>query len=286
MIHFTGSCEGLDTSKFGGIFPDECLLVFDNLGYNNPLEHKVYLFLQEPDIICPSHTEEVIKSAWKYEYIYTFNAKILAMFPKKSIKWPGNYATVKPSNEIKNFLISGWASTKIWNNASGHLLRLEIYNKQLQLPSNCIFFRSSNRNADGGPPLEEITLGQNPLLGSNFLGGGKQCLFEGFQFSIILENSQQENYFTEKIIDCLITKTIPLYWGCPNISEFFDTTGWLFFENFETLLQQVSTIDETYYSRYMNTINKNYNLAMKRSNFYHNIIRVHTLHHNDLQMGH
>jgi len=283
MIHTAGTCQGIDTSKFGDIFPDECLLVFDDIWYPLP-ECKAYLFLQEPDIICPCHTEEAIKVAHRYEKIFTFNSKILGLFPEKTIKWSGNYATVKPSNEIKKFLISGWASTKIYNNAPGHLLRLEIYNKQLQLPFNCTFFRSSSRNADGGPPLEEIIF--NPLLGSDFLGGGKQCLFEGFQFSIILENSQQENYFTEKIIDCLITKTIPLYWGCPNISEFFDTTGWLFFENFETLLQQVSTIDDMYYSRYMDTINKNYNLAQKKSNFYHNIIRVHTSHHNDLRMGH
>jgi hypothetical protein len=39
--------------------------------------------------------------------------------------------------------------------------------------------------------------------------------------SICIENSAQENYFTEKVIDCLLAWTMPLYWGCPNIGNFF-----------------------------------------------------------------
>ena len=50
-------------------------------------------------------------------------------------------------------------------------------------------------------------------------------------YSIAIESSQEINYFTEKLIDCLITKTIPVYWGCPNISEFFDTSYWVDMSN-------------------------------------------------------
>lgn len=274
MIHLAGTCAGIDSSKFINFLPDDCVLVFDDVWYCDPLGRKLYLILQEPDIICPYHTNEAIKNIDKYEHVYTFNSKILLLFPNKTTIYLGNYATVQLLTDAnKKFSISGWASTKIYNNAPGHLLRLDIYNKQLQLPY-CKFFRSSSRNADNGPPLEEIVQGQNPLLGPDFLGGGKSCLFDEFQFSIIIENSQQENYFTEKIIDCLITKTIPIYWGCPNISEFFDTTGWLFFDSFESLLQEIHKLDETYYKKFINIINKNYQLAFKKKDFYNNILHI------------
>jgi len=39
--------------------------------------------------------------------------------------------------------------------------------------------------------------------------------------SICIENSAQANYFTEKIIDALLAWCMPLYWGCPNIDDFF-----------------------------------------------------------------
>ena len=274
MIHLAGTCAGVDSSKFINFLPDDCVLVFDDVWYCDPFDRKLYLVLQEPDIICPYHTDEAIRVMDKFEHVYTFNSKILLLFPNKTTRYLGNYATVQLNQSTnKKFSISGWASTKIYNNTPGHHLRLDIYMKQLQLPY-CKFFRSSNRNADGGPPLKEIVQGHNPLLGPDFLGGGKNCLFDDFQFSIVIENSQQENYFTEKIIDCLITKTIPIYWGCPNISDFFDTTGWLFFDSFEILLQQIQNLDETYYEKFINIINKNYQLALKNKNFYDNIFHI------------
>lgn len=42
-----------------------------------------------------------------------------------------------------------------------------------------------------------------------------------YEFSIAVENSSQENYFSEKINDCFLSWSIPIYWGCPNIDEYF-----------------------------------------------------------------
>jgi len=56
------------------------------------------------------------------------------------------------------------------------------------------------------------------------LNYNKNCKFNGlvdYEYSVAIENSSQRNYFTEKIIDCFLSWTIPLYWGCPNISEYF-----------------------------------------------------------------
>jgi hypothetical protein len=42
-----------------------------------------------------------------------------------------------------------------------------------------------------------------------------------FKFSIILENFQNPYYWTEKIADCLLSWTIPIYYGCTRITEYF-----------------------------------------------------------------
>ena len=39
--------------------------------------------------------------------------------------------------------------------------------------------------------------------------------------TISIENSSQMNYFSEKINDCYLYWSLPIYWGCPNISDFF-----------------------------------------------------------------
>lgn len=42
-----------------------------------------------------------------------------------------------------------------------------------------------------------------------------------YRYSIAFENSQERFYFTEKIMDCFVAETMPIYFGCPNILDFF-----------------------------------------------------------------
>ena len=42
---------------------------------------------------------------------------------------------------------------------------------------------------------------------------------------MIIENAQEPDYFTEKLLDCFICGTIPIYWGAPNISHYFNVDG-------------------------------------------------------------
>lgn len=47
----------------------------------------------------------------------------------------------------------------------------------------------------------------------------------GYAFSIAIESCRERGYFTEKLIDCFLTGTIPIYWGDPDIKEHFNTDG-------------------------------------------------------------
>ena len=49
--------------------------------------------------------------------------------------------------------------------------------------------------------------------------------FEGlypFQYSVALENSAIDDYITEKIQECYLAYTMPIYYGAPNIGHYFD----------------------------------------------------------------
>ena len=39
--------------------------------------------------------------------------------------------------------------------------------------------------------------------------------------SVAVENSRHDHYWTEKIADCFLAGTVPIYWGVPNIREYF-----------------------------------------------------------------
>lgn len=46
-----------------------------------------------------------------------------------------------------------------------------------------------------------------------------------YRFSIVIESSKARGYFTEKLIDCFLTGTIPIYWGDPDVDYFFSEEG-------------------------------------------------------------
>jgi Glycosyltransferase family 10 (fucosyltransferase) C-term len=42
-----------------------------------------------------------------------------------------------------------------------------------------------------------------------------------YRYSLAIENALVPNYWTEKLADCFLAWTLPLYAGCPNLEEFF-----------------------------------------------------------------
>jgi hypothetical protein len=44
-------------------------------------------------------------------------------------------------------------------------------------------------------------------------------------FSVTIENDIYETYWSEKILDCFATGTIPIYLGSPDIGDFFNMEG-------------------------------------------------------------
>ena len=46
-----------------------------------------------------------------------------------------------------------------------------------------------------------------------------------YKYSIVIQPERCDYYFNEALIDCLSVGTVPIYWGCPSIGEFFDERG-------------------------------------------------------------
>jgi hypothetical protein len=69
-------------------------------------------------------------------------------------------------------------------------------------------------------------------------------------FSVVIENDYTKNWFTEKIIDPLSTYTIPIYLGCPNISNYFDVNGMIIPDTVDSIPELLNSLTpEDYWSR-------------------------------------
>lgn len=114
-----------------------------------------------------------------------------------------------------------------------HLFRLEVVKKY---SSKCDLY---------GRGFNEI---QNKLMG-----------LKDYCFSFVIENATYSNMFTEKITDCFVTGTIPIYYGMNNIGDFFNKDGIIILDDnfdfnslsFELYHSKINSVRENY----MNAIN-------------------------------
>ena len=160
-----------------------------------------YLWLLESKSIKPKIVESIIKNRKlvedNFEIIFTHDQRLLKL--GKKYKWvPANGFWIKnPRIYDKSKMISMISSNK--NFTEGHKARLgwvEILRDQLDLY---------------GRGFNEIKNKEEGLC--------------DYMFSVAIENAQYETYFTEKILDCFATGTIPIYFGAPDIGNYFNLDG-------------------------------------------------------------
>ena len=86
----------------------------------------------------------------------------------------------------------------------------------------------------------------------------KADALKDYMFSICTENLQIENWFTEKLIDCLRTGTIPIYWGCPNIGKYFNLNGFIIVNSLEEIIDVVNNLSEDKYFSKLKYVEENF----------------------------
>ena len=174
----------------------------DTLEHDSNAEFKVLLQIEPPSIV--DLTIPIIQNQHHFDLILAWNQEVLDAC-ENSVFLPFGSCWVESEDHgihEKSKLISIIASQK--NIAVGHKLRHVII--------------SSDKT------LDLYGRGYNAI-------DNKITALKDYMFSVIIENSTTKNYFSEKIIDCLITGTIPVFWGCENITEFFDERGFIFFND-------------------------------------------------------
>ena len=236
---------------------------------------KTYICLDEPDMIRPEGVtqfiaiqcepnaisglrDKFIKNHSRYDILLAHDDEILKACPNAKLYvfgscWisPDTYNAIDITRKLPRISsLTGWKDT-----TDGHNFRRTLYFNQKSIDLPITWYRSCMHVW----MTEEIT--SNPVLDASQFS--KQELFLDYQYSLVIENNRAPNYFTEKLMDCLMTKTIPIYWGCTNIDRWFDTTGWIILEttHMNELIEKCKILPV--YSENLETINKNYESAKK-----------------------
>jgi len=227
-----------DQMAFDGI------TVFTDEWINNPIVDEVKSrykigWLHEPYCLHPETYIKAFENRDKFGFVLTYYEPFLSnQLPeqKNELVWrnPFRFAPyagtwinqrdwgIKPKTGLCSMLIGSKLSTE------GHRIRHEIADMIDDNGFNVDFY---------GVKGETVGYGQET----------KYKVLADYCFSIVTEICREDNLFTEWLLDCFALGTIPIFWGAPNIHEFFDAKGILQFDTIDRLYKILAGISYTKY---------------------------------------
>jgi len=94
----------------------------------------------------------------------------------------------------------------------------------------------------------------------------KRTPLSDYCFSITVMNAKHDNYFTETLVDTFRCGTIPIFWGCENIGDYFNARGILSFKTGPELFEILDSLTEKKYREMLEYVEENYEIAKKYTN--------------------
>lgn len=242
FAHTTTCCHGT-ISKYIEWYRDNdnspvCFITDRSFGLAKFVKCKRKIgWLIEPRGIDPKSYDKSYLN--EFDYMLSHDKQFISIDPQKILFYPFGCCwipetdrAIHPKTKLLSMINSGKAFLE------GHRFRNSIYDRY-----------SIFNIVDGYGHY------QNPIK-------DKTCALKDYMFSICMQNTKTNDFFSEIIIDCFMTGTIPIYWGTGNIGNYFNANGIMQFntqaELDNIILYRLST--KLYESR-MDAIKDNYEIA-------------------------
>jgi hypothetical protein len=226
-----------------------------------------FLFLHEPNEFFGLHNY-ASQIHLEFSAILTWNDELLNKLPNAvNFTYSGQTLDNDYINLLgeKEFNVSFLCGTKTL--VEGHKLRHSVHSleSEIQIPKKWFYVLDDyDHKTDTRPGYTEYSKDLSHIPeGVDPISYGRRVLFNDSMFTVVIENVKYNNWYN-KIGDAFVTKTVPLYWGCPNISEFgYDERGIIRFNTKEELLDIINNLTPEKYNEMLLFIEYNYELALQ-----------------------
>lgn len=209
----TGTVADLTKHDHLLIYPRTCVLLDPRFG----VRARISLLIAEPYAVHRNRYLAALVLKWRFWRIITHRpamarwaANVLVMPFGGS--WVGTDQPIMPQKTGSVSLIAS-AKTEL----EGHALR----------------HRVAHWCRQNGQQVDLLGHAYKPL-------GRKEDGLLPYRYSVVIENSRETGYFTEKLIDCLLCGTLPIYWGAPDIDRYFDPHGLIVCQNEEDIKKAIA----------------------------------------------
>ena len=196
-------------------------------------------WLMEPKAYDPTAYNNIISLEDSYNLILTHDIDLLKRNPEKYAYLPAD------TNIIEDVSIGIHEKSKLTSFIYSQKQFLEGHKMRYQIAE---FLKTKDFAVDS------FGHGCNPIE-------KKADALKDYCFSIAVENSSADNYFTDKILDCFVTGTVPVYWGCPNVFDYFNKDGILYFSSLSELDEIMKNLSYEKYEQMQPVILENFEKA-------------------------
>ncbi len=237
---------------------------------NQNLKHIDNRALKNIAFICESYDYHKRYYDWiklnheKFDLVLTWNKELLELNPNKfKLQLFGTTWINEKYRKIyiKKKLCSIIASNK--RVTSGHKLRHVIIDYLLNNKIKNIDFYGGRFNNLPYMTTKAYTEEHSGQHESN----QKINALKDYMFSICVLSSKSDYEFDEKLIDCFLTGTVPIFWGCPSIHKFFNIKGMLIFNTLQECINIINTLTIEKYTEMLPYIKENFETAKKYARF-------------------
>lgn len=224
---------------------------FTRIGSYYPKNKRLFM-TSEPD----TYTGYNINSLREcYSHIWTHQERLLNALPDMTTLFTYTVPWVHWDPKPPKFGIGAVFSPKNNPRFSGYAIRKKIIDSEGQIKIDGMIY--SNKGSWKGNtfkyPLET-----------------KERAFD-WMFHLAIENCQEKNYFTEKIIDCFLCRCVPVYYGDPNIGRTFNTDG-IIRLNTDNPIDQINALTPEDYTCKRDAIEDNYQRAVRFRDKFGNVL--------------
>lgn len=221
-------------------------------------------WLAESSSIIPEIISHVIENPLHYKrwfkYIFTHDKRIVQHDPEFFKFAPPNACPwiqrkgIFPKSKLASIIVSNKTQT------NGHRFRLNVLE---QLPKEKV-----DHFGRGFPNELPWTLDIDGKTES-----GKFLALKDYMFSFAFENDNYNSIFCEKLTDCFATGTIPIFWGTPDIGDYFDKDGIIFFDDNFKIEELTEDLYHQKFKHVMNNLSICMDLSTSEDYIYLNYIK-------------
>jgi hypothetical protein len=234
----TGCVKDMNADDHIITFPRKPIFLLPRFG----VKAQVSIMFGEPDVVHQKYLNWSRWLHWRFYKILTKNAALLKEIDNGGFFYFGS-TFIKDIFDIdctKSKNASLIASAK--RDLTGHRLRHEMVD----------YIRAEALDVDvmgrGYKPFENKEDGLAP-----------------YRYSVVIENVREADYFSEKLVDACLCCTVPIYWGAPNIADYYDLRGMIICKNADEIKIAMDRMSVSDYQARLKWIKKNQQAAYKHA---------------------